>query len=339
MIRTYSVVLLASLPLTGLVRAESKSLPVRDGRVTVAATEQEVRVAPRFRLLTDPFDYREEATPEVSKRVSISKITFPSPVKSASDQNNTVHCEYYRPKSDKPVPAVIVLHILGGDFPLARVFANMFAEHGVAALFLKMPYYGERRDPQLSRRMISEDPRETLEGMTQAVLDIRRATAWLAHRDEIDDNRLGIFGISLGGITGALAATAEPRLQNVCLLLAGGDLVTVAKESPELEKIRRKWVATGGSQDEFLDALKEIDPVKYGENVRGRRILMLNATKDEVVPRACTDKLWNAFGKPELVWYDGTHYSVIRHLLDALNRSAVFFEQSPDSTKLQNQSP
>ena len=184
----------------------------------------------------------------------------------------TVHCEYYRPKSDKPVPAVIVLHILGGDFPLARVFANMFAEHGVAALFLKMPYYGERRDPQLSRRMISEDPRETLEGMTQAVLDIRRATAWLAHRDEIDDNRLGIFGISLGGITGALAATAEPRLQNVCLLLAGGDLVTVAKESPELEKIRRKWVATGGSQDEFLDALKEIDPVKYGENVRGRRI-------------------------------------------------------------------
>ena len=89
--------------------------------------------------------------------------------------------------------------------------------------------------------MISPDPRETVEGMTQAVLDIRRGAAWLGSRPEVDEGNLGVFGISLGGITGALAMTAEPRIQNACFLLAGGDVGKVAWESRELERVRRKF--------------------------------------------------------------------------------------------------
>ena len=288
MIRTCSVVLLATVPLTGLVRAESKALPVRDGRVTVATTEQEVRVAPRFRLLTDPFDYREEATPEVSKRVSISKITFPSPIKTTSEQNNTVHCEYYRPKSDKPVPAVIVLHILGGDFPLARVFANMFAEHGVAALFLKMPYYGERRSKDSPRRMISRNPRETAEGMTQAVLDVRRAGAWLAARPEVDKQRLGVTGISLGGIMSALSAAGEPRFRKVAIYLGGGKLGENlwSMDHRDAEAFRAEWLKIGETRESFLKLLEPVDPATHGRLLKDRDVLMVNAKTDEIIPHA-----------------------------------------------------
>ena len=122
----------------------------------------------------------------MSDYLTISTVTFPSPVETKSAANNTVHCEYYRPTTDGPVPAVVVLHILGGDFELSRLFCNALAHHGVAALFLKMPYYGPRRAAGDSRRMISHDPRQTVEGMTQAVLDIRRAMAWLESRDEVD---------------------------------------------------------------------------------------------------------------------------------------------------------
>jgi hypothetical protein len=48
--------------------------------------------------------------------------------------------------------------------------------------------------------MISPKPEETVEGMTQAILDIRRA-AWLGAREEVNPDELGIFGINLGGIT------------------------------------------------------------------------------------------------------------------------------------------
>lgn len=288
----------------------------------------ESRVAPRFRLKDHEFAAEEQPAAEVSDRIGISYVRFPSPVVTPVERNNTVHCEYYYPKREGKVPAVIVLHILGGDFPLARVFANCLAQHGVAALFLKMPYYGERRDPASPRRMISRDPYETREGMTQAILDIRQATAWLAARPEIDAEKLGIFGISLGGITGALAATAEPRLDNVCLLLAGGDLARVAWESRELEAMREHWKSMGRTKGEFFQILAEVDPARYGENVRGRRILLLNASHDEVVPKACTVALWESFGKPDLVWFGGGHYSVAWHLLSALEKSSKFFQAS-----------
>jgi dienelactone hydrolase len=222
---------------------------------------------------------------------------------------------------------VIVLHILGGDFELSRLFCNALAQHGVCALFLHMPYYGERRDPNSQRRMVSTDAQATVAGMTQAVLDIRRATAWLAARPEIDASALGIFGISLGGITGSLAAAAEPKLQNVCLLLAGGDLGRVVWDSPELRRVHEKLIAKGIRRDQLIETLTVIDPVTYAANVRGRRILMLNAKDDEVIPRACTESLWEAFGKPDIHWYSGGHFSAIWHLPSALNRVAIFFAQ------------
>lgn len=295
------------------------------GQVDFRITDAEPRIAERFRLAPHTFVYEEIAFPKVSERISISEITFPSAVHTESEANNTVHCEYYRPQREGKLPAVIVLHILGGDFPLARVFANSIAQRGAAALFLKMPYYGPRRDPQLNRRMISKDPAETIEGMTQAILDIRRATALLASREEIDPAQLGIFGISLGGITGALAAGNEPRLQNVCLLLAGGDIGRVVWESREIRDARTQWEKLGKSPQEFFDLMRVVDPVTYARNARDRRILMLNAREDEVIPKACTVSLWEELGKPDIVWYEGGHYSVIVHLLDAIHRVGEFY--------------
>jgi dienelactone hydrolase len=297
------------------------------GKVAYAPTAAEATVDARFRLEKHEFDYVQKPIGSATEELSLWTVTFPSAVTTPHENNNTVHCEYFLPKSDKPVPAVIVLHILGGDFNLSRLFCAGLAEKGVAALFLKMPYYGPRQQPGVKRRMISPDPQETVEGMTQAILDIRRATAFLATQKEIDPERLGVFGISLGGITGSLALTAEPRLKNGCFLLAGGDLGKVAWRSKELAKVREQWIAKGGNEQGFRDVLTVIDPVRYAKNVHGRRILMLNAKTDEVIPKECTDSLWEAFGKPDIVWYEGGHYSVAVYLLDALRRTSTFFAE------------
>ena len=62
-------------------------------------------------------------------------MTFPSPVVTPHANNNTVHCEYFRPLAAGKHPGVIVLHILGGDFDLARLFCRSLAHRGTAALF------------------------------------------------------------------------------------------------------------------------------------------------------------------------------------------------------------
>ena len=295
------------------------------GEVTFVPLSAGKNVPACFRLEKHVFSYKRVDLGEVFPKLSMSKVTFPSPVVTPHPRNNIVHCEYYRPHRKEPVPGVIVLHILGGDFELSRMFCHALAHRGVAALLLKMPYYGPRRTPGVARRMIDKDPQLTVEGMTQAVLDIRRATAWLGSRVEIDEDRLGLFGISLGGITGALVAGVEPRLKHVCLLLAGGDIGRIAWESAELKEIRQHWLKQGKTRVDFLRAMDRIDPVKYGANLRGRRVLMLNARDDEVIPKTCTLALWESFGEPEIVWYSGGHYSVVRHVLDAIRRVTNFF--------------
>ena len=80
-------------------------------------------------------------------RYTVSRLRFPSPITTPDAENNVVHAEYFDPGrgSGGRSPAVVVLHILGSDFPLSRYMAARLADRGVAALFLKLPYYGERR--------------------------------------------------------------------------------------------------------------------------------------------------------------------------------------------------
>ena len=298
---------------------------IRRGEVQFVLRSDEASVPERFRLAPHVFDFAAEPLESSTRETSISLVTFPSPVKTDLAPNNTVHCEFYLPQRKEKVPAVVVLHILGGDFPLSRFCCSALASRGVAALFVKMPYYGPRRVPGNPRRMVSKDPQETVEGMTQAVLDIRRAAAFLAAQPEIDAEQLGIFGVSLGGITGGLAATIEPRLKNVCLLLAGGDVGHIGWEHPDLKGVREKWTKNGGTREEFIAFMRQVDPVHYADRARGKRILMLNAKTDEIIPRACTESLWRALGEPEIVWYDGGHYTVARSFFSILDTSTRFF--------------
>jgi cephalosporin-C deacetylase-like acetyl esterase len=134
------------------------------------------------------------------------------------------------------------------------------------------------------------------------------------------------MGISLGGITGALAAGLEPRFAKVCLILAGGDMGEVAWTSTEMEPLRKHWAATGRTRQELFDLLRPVDPVTYARPLAGRKVLMLNASHDEVIPPACTLALWRALGQPEIVWWNAGHYSAVRYIFGGMARTVRFFQ-------------
>ena len=113
-------------------------------------TDKESTVAEIFHLEPHSFKFKQEFQKTASTAFEISLVTFPSPVVTKHHENNTVHCEYFRSLSPGKHPGVIVLHILGGDFDLSRLFCRNLAQHGISALFLKLPYYG-RAGPRGSR--------------------------------------------------------------------------------------------------------------------------------------------------------------------------------------------
>lgn len=298
------------------------------GTVTVHPTAAEKQVPKRFRHAGEHTFRFETEYSRSSGPVKVYKVRFPSPVTTDVPANNTVYGDYFQPRGKGPFPGVVVLHILGGEFSMSRMIANGLARHGVAALFIKLPYYGERR-VGTRRRYLSLDPDETLERFTQGVADIRRAAAWIGARPEVDEGQLGVTGISLGGIMSALSGPVEPRFRKIAIYLGGGNLGEMIWKHHDRSAVefRRRWLAAGETKASFLAKSKPADPVTYAHFLKDRTVLMVAAKHDEIVPPEATLALWNAAGrKPRLVWLDAGHITAAQFLFGEMQRLKKFFE-------------
>ena len=296
------------------------------GRVDFRPTAGEAGVPEQFRLEPATFAYRMQSRLE-TPAYSVWSVQFPSPVVTPDVENNTVHAEYFRPAGGDKRPAVIVLHILGADFALSRYIALRLADRGVAALFVKLPYYGERQQPGGRKRFLSSDIERSVLAMRQGVCDVRRAAAWLAARDEVDPARLGVTGVSLGGIVSSVAAAVDPTINRAALILAGGDLARILWEMPEGARYKAAWVASGRTFADLKAMTDPFDPLTHAHRLKGKRLMMLAGNVDEVIPPASARALWEAAGRPPITWYDCGHYSAVGFLLPAVRRAVDFFAE------------
>ena len=76
----------------------SVNLP-RSGTVQFRPTQHEDKLYEKFRLAAHEFSFEQTPLSEVSDRVGMSTVTFPSPMVTKSEANNTVHCELFYPVS------------------------------------------------------------------------------------------------------------------------------------------------------------------------------------------------------------------------------------------------
>lgn len=276
-------------------------------------------VPTRYRLSERIFTYELEDVRRLPViDVTLSHLRYPSPFKSATPENNTVHAEYYRPAGKGPFPAVIVLDVTAGNQMLSRNMAAHFAQNGMAGLFVQMAYYGPRRPAGSKLRLMSPDIPQTVEAVTQTVLDLRVAAAWLASRPEIDSKRLGILGTSLGSFMSALTGEMEPRLGRVAVLLGGGGFVDAYWDHPLIKPYRKVYESVGGSKTPFKKMFAPIDPLTCAANLKERKLLIVAASKDDIVPPQMAKWLWEASGKQKIVWYETNHYGAALFLADGL---------------------
>jgi dienelactone hydrolase len=240
-------------------------------------------------------------------------------------ENNTVHAEYYRPRLKGPFPCVIVLDITGGDQSLSRFISTLLAENGIGGLFVQMAYYGPRRPPGSPLRLMSPNLGQTLEAVRQTVLDLRRATAWMESRVEIDPQRLGILGTSLGSFMSALTAEMEPKLGRVAVLLGGGGLVDAYYDNPQGALLRKSWEALGGTKQKLAELIAPVDPLSCAANLKDHKLLIIAGRRDEIVPPSATMALWKATGQQQIVWYDCTHYGAALYMMPAMEHIVRHF--------------
>ena len=312
----------------GLVVLSALALgPIERGEASFRPTAGEGSVPAQFRLEAAVFPFETEVRLETAG-YTVKSVRFPSPIVTPEVENNTVHAEYYAPKgmTKGKRPGVVVLHILGADFALSRFIAARLADHGVAALFIKLPYYGERKPGGLGdRRFLSTDIDRSVLAMRQGICDVRRAAAWLASRPEIDPEKIGVTGISLGGIVSAVSAGVDPAINRAALLLAGGDLAQILWVMPESARYKELWVKSGRTFEDLKALTDPFDPLTHAKGLIGKRVIMMDGNVDEVIPPSSARKLWEAAGKPPISWFDCGHYSAVGYLLPAIHKTVDFF--------------
>jgi dienelactone hydrolase len=307
-----SLILLALVVTTsGLCAAEPVQFDSRDSAETPE----------RFRLASHTFTAESEPWLDLEQsRIEVRKVRFPSAVASKYPVNDTVHGEYFIPKGmHGKRPAVLVLDILDGSARVSRGEALWLAQHGIPAFVMYLPYYGPRQPVNERVRMLMPDVEHSTAAVRQAVLDSRRAIAWLAQQPGVDAAKVGVVGTSLGSFMAGLTAAAEPRLESACLLLTGGGLVDALQDHPQAKQIANAVRLLGITPEGVRKIVDPLDPLTYAKQMSGRRLLFVVATRDDVVPPSAGERLWKATGQQKIVRVNATHVGAVLYTAQGMN--------------------
>ena len=184
-------------------------------------------------------------------------------------------------------PAALLLHGLTSDKErMAGSVGRALRAMGVATLAIDLPLHGERRERDAG--LASLNPLMLAGAWRRAQKEAHRALEFLAEREDIAADRLGLVGYSMGSFLGLVVAAAADSVRAV-VLAAGGAL------------------PSGTPYDRALRLIA--DPLQVVQRLAGRPLLMVHGRNDRTVTPAQAQRLFDAAREPKtLEWWDAGHY-------------------------------
>jgi len=257
-----------------------------------------------------PFEAKEEAV-ESDEKVILTKVTFPSPVASPDERNNTVEGWLFAPVKDTDRGIVLCPVWKEKKLSAERPVARILAKKGFKVLVLALAYQYDRgpEDQFPGQWTMSSDLDRTERVFAQSVQDLSRAGEWLRTKRGVTEGKLGIAGLSLGGAFASIAYCLDPQWKAAVLMLAGGDVATMLwSDNEDLEYVKRELRDYRHFDLEKLrERVRPFDPLTWATKDRGKAVFMMNADQDDVVTPAASAKLWEAYGEPKRRMLTGTH--------------------------------
>ncbi|WP_309711975.1 alpha/beta fold hydrolase [Armatimonas sp.] len=193
-------------------------------------------------------------------------------------RGETVTALYQKPDGTGLFPCVALLHGLGGSKEqLFSLMAPDLVKQGFAVIALDAALHGERKvegkSPQAAFLQVVPD----------TVKDWRQALDWLGTRPEINKNRIGLLGYSMGAFQGSILMGVEPRFQAATLCVGGDPFVKFPGASLA-------------------------SPSNFIGHATPRPVYFANGTKDTTVTPAASKVLISAAKAPKIVnWIESGH--------------------------------
>jgi len=194
-------------------------------------------------------------------------------------------------------PGLLYIHWHGGMYDLGKeqllkgvqaqpAYATVCAEKGLVTLAIDSWCFGERKheangrtgEEDAFKRMLWKG--QVLYGMM--MFDEFRALDYLAHRPEVDSQRLGAFGMSMGSTKAWWLAALEPRV-SVCL-----DVCCLTDYE---ELIKANGLKEHGIYYYVPSLLKNFQSAEINELIVPRAHLSVNGRLDALTPPAGVEKI------------------------------------------------
>jgi len=218
-------------------------------------------------------------------------------------------------------PAVLIFHgftgqknemdVTGTEEAMFEMTARLFAENGIASLRIDFIGSGE-----------SEGKWEDTTFSSQ-IKDAMAAIDFLQSNPRIDMSRIGVLGLSQGGLVAACTAARDNRVKTAILWspvavpaftyasLLGSDVVIESLELEEDEMIEATlpWGATTMLKRPFYQELFLTDPVAEIAHFNGPLMVTVGLADDVVFPQPQMGMLYMKYhdGLEKLVQLDGDH--------------------------------
>lgn len=265
-------------------------------------------------------------------------MQLPSELPSGDAMNDKIWFQWYPARGlvSQRGPAVILVHPLGRhDQSPMHKYARYLSANGVACAVLMLPYHGRRLPARESgiRRFVNSDTQQVVRTFKQSASDIGTVLTWMSTQPTVDSERLGAVGVSIGAILVHLVMGQDTRIKAAVASLGGGDLAETYRRSPFAQwKIVLRLFGVSDDHDkiaeEDLARLAEVDPLTYADRNQPRRVLMIQAARDVVVPPRSAEVLWEKLGRPPIQWIDANHFAAIDLAADSTAQASLAYLKS-----------
>ena len=241
------------------------------------------------------FDYDAERPPVIEitgAEISISDLTY------QTAPGRGVRAYLVVPAGTGPHAALLFLHPGPGSRATFLAEAVTLAGMGAASLLVDAPW-ADSTAAAWSRSVA--DPESAVQEHTRTVIDLRRGIDLLLARPDIDPDRIGFVGHSLGALFGAVLAGVDRRLAAAVLMAGTGRFADVAAVNlPDLQ---------GERLDQYRQTLVELDPAVWVGRTAPTPLLFQSALHDEVFTEEQSREFFERASDPKSqTWYDAGHY-------------------------------
>ena len=281
--------------------------------------KEEFNIAVAGEKPIDPFEFYayEKKIPEFklepkekTREYEHYSFNYPSVVQT-DYPDNRVFVDFYEPKGYDKYPVVIFISHTTGSIPqIEGEFCRDLAANGIAALLIQTAY---QKNFSFSSKWFIEKLKERgadelLELLRQLVIETRRSIDWLETQPKVMKDRIGVMGISLGGILVPVVAGVDDRVNCMAIILGGGDMGEILWNSAMTGFFKKRLISEGiNSAQELEEKMWIVDPLTFSFKAKKKPVIMINAHFDINVPGSSTLKLWRALGKPQLTWLPSVH--------------------------------